>query len=48
VPVEGPADRGDDRPAIGRPFWRAFLRGSAQAGAWVIDALAAGRGVPSP
>jgi biotin carboxylase len=26
--------------ALGSVFWRAFLRGSAQAGAWVVDSLA--------
>ncbi len=26
--------------ALGAVFWRAFLRGSAQAGAWVVDSLA--------
>jgi biotin carboxylase len=28
--------------ALGSVFWRAFLRGSAQAGAWVVDSLARG------
>jgi biotin carboxylase len=28
--------------ALGRVFWRAFLRGSAQAGAYVVDSLAGG------
>ncbi|HSV93411.1 MAG TPA: hypothetical protein VLH81_10060, partial [Desulfobacterales bacterium] len=28
--------------ALGSVFWRAFLRGSAQGGAWVVDSLARG------
>jgi biotin carboxylase len=31
--------------ALGSVFWRAFLRGSVQAGAYVVDSLAAGAGV---
>ncbi len=28
--------------ALGSVFWRAFLRGSVQGGAWVVDSLARG------
>jgi hypothetical protein len=31
--------------ALGSIFWRAFLRGSIQAGAYVVDSLASGTGV---
>jgi hypothetical protein len=31
--------------ALGSVFWRAFLRGSIQAGVYVVDSLAAGTGV---
>ena len=37
--VEAPSTTGF---TLGSVFWRAFLRGSAQAGAWVVDSLANG------
>jgi hypothetical protein len=33
-------DPGEAGFVLGSVFWRAFLRGSAQAGAWVIDSIA--------
>jgi hypothetical protein len=39
TPVEL-SQRAADAPAVGKLFWKAFLRGGVQAGVWVLDSLA--------